>query len=472
MKKHCVLALLLSCWVFTSLKPLDTQRAEAVIAFESFEGTASELGYTVDNWRDGFSDYFDRVSNVNSGNPAPDAGYHIFSGVPSNIDDDGTGDQYFFGADDLDDDGNPRVDDLGVITFNTIDIVGQTNLKLVVALTQGRSSRFETDDYLRIYYALDGDIDAHPGTSSSFAVNSYTLLSEFKGSGLSTDLSEDGLGATVLSTGSFDDYTFSIPATGSSLSIRIVVDTDGGDEEVLIDNMRITADAPGAPTSATIAATAFLEGAYNGSGMRTTINAYIPLTQPYSINGHTGGSAASIPSGAVDWVLVELREAGTAATANNASKVGSTAGFLMSNGSIKATNGTSDLTISLSGNTGADFYVVVYHRNHLPIMSANAISASGGVYTIDFTSNSANTYQGGTSLATLSGGKFGMIAGDQNSDGQVNSTDLTDWRDQNGDPYSYAGSTADFNLDGQVNAVDRNGYQQPNSGKSSQVPTN
>ena len=227
-----------------------------------------------------------------------------------------------------------------------------------------------------------------------------------------------------------------------------------------------------APTSATVAATVFLEGAYNGTNLNTTITSSIPLSQPYSFNGHSGGSASGIPSGAVDWVLVELREAASAATANNGAKVGSAAGFLMSDGRIKATNGTDDLSVFLSGNSGAEFFVVIYHRNHLPIMSANAISESGSAYTIDFTTSSSNTYQGTSALSSLAGSKFGMVAGDQNSDGQVNSTDLTNWRVQNGGAFNYTGSSADFNLDGQVNAVDRNDYQQPNSGKSRQVPSN
>ena len=229
------------------------------------------------------------------------------------------------------------------------------------------------------------------------------------------------------------------------------------------------------PTTATVATTVFLQGAYNGTNLNTTLNSSIPTVQPYSgsaFNNHTGMESATAPAGAVDWVLVELREATTAATANNGAKVGSAAGFLMSDGRIKATNGTDDLTVSLSGNSGAEFFVVIYHRNHLPIMSANAISESGSAYTIDFTTSSSNTYQGTSALSSLAGSKFGMVAGDQNSDGQVNSTDLTNWRVQNGGAFNYTGSSADFNLDGQVNAVDRNDYQQPNSGKSRQVPFN
>ncbi|GAB5526542.1 MAG: hypothetical protein Roseis2KO_44140 [Roseivirga sp.] len=230
--------------------------------------------------------------------------------------------------------------------------------------------------------------------------------------------------------------------------------------------------ASSAPASVTVAATIFLEGAWNGTSLNTTINGSIPTAQPYNNNGHAGAeSVGSIPANAVDWVLVELREAGSAAAALAGTKVGSAAGFLMSDGTIKATDGASNLTVSLSGNTGSDFFIVVYHRNHLPVMSANAITESSSLYTIDFTSASANTYQGTTGLASLSGSRFGMLAGDADGDGDVDGTDLTTWRGQNGVQFSYNTTNGDFNLDGVINAIDRNDFQKKNNTKTSQVPT-
>lgn len=105
-------------------------------------------------------------------------------------------------------------------------------------------------------------------------------------------------------------------------------------------------------------------------------------------------------------------------------------------------------------------------------MSANAISESGGTYTIDFTSNSANTYQTTTALVSLAGSKFGMPAGDIDQDGDVDATDLSTWRTNNGAVFSYSGSgLADFNLDGVINAVGRNDFHQKNTLKTRQVPS-
>jgi hypothetical protein len=318
-------------------------------------------------------------------------------------------------------------------------------------------------------FAANTSLGAHTGSititgkKDNATVYSFTKSSGF--SNVSTFSPNNGFTLIDFSSDGASDYS-------GELVDEIIFTSTGNLEYMALD--AFTWDvAPTTPTSAVIAATVFIEGAYNGTNLKTTLNTNIPLTQPYSFNGHTGGTAASIPANAVDWVLVELREAGSAAAALNNTKVGSVAGFLMNDGSIKATDGTSDLTISLSGNTGADFYVVIYHRNHLPIMSANAVSESGGTYTIDFTSNSANTYQNTTALVSLASSKFGMPAGDIDQDGDIDATDLSTWRTNNGAVFSYSGSgLADFNLDGVINAVDRNDFHQKNTSKTRQVPGN
>ncbi|OEK07187.1 choice-of-anchor D domain-containing protein [Roseivirga misakiensis] len=270
--------------------------------------------------------------------------------------------------------------------------------------------------------------------------------------------------------------TFIIDFSSTIASIRtaeIHINSDDIHEPEYIFSIQAVGGSS-VPASVTVAATVFLEGAYNGTNLNTAINSSIPAQQPYNgVNSHSQTTSVSIPASAVDWVLVELREASTAATATNATRKGSTAGFLMNDGTIKATDGTSNLTINLTGNTGTDYYVVIYHRNHLPIMSAIAIDGSGGTLTIDFTSNSANTYQTTTALASLTNNKFGMPSGDVNQDGSINSTDLSTWRTNNGAAYSYSGNgSSDFNLDGEINAVDRNDFQQKNTSKTRRVPSN
>ncbi len=281
-----------------------------------------------------------------------------------------------------------------------------------------------------------------------------------------------GSDITTAGVTTLTEWSHDLNITGN-VRIRIRAISGTNSRRANIDDLAFTIPGPPAPTSVTVDATAFIEGAYNGTGLNTTLNANIPTGQPYSINGHSAGeTAGSIPAGAVDWVLVELREATSAAAALKSTKVGSAAGFLMDDGSIKATDGTSDLTVSLTGNTGSEFFVVVYHRNHLAIMSANPVAeGAGGTYDIDFTTLSANTYQTTSALTTLSTGKFAMPAGDADGDGDVDATDLTTWQGQNGKEFTYGNSNGDFNLDGVINAVDRNEFQQKNESKTSKVPT-
>ncbi len=217
-------------------------------------------------------------------------------------------------------------------------------------------------------------------------------------------------------------------------------------------------------TLATLSFKVFLEGALTGTMMSTTLNTALPVNPTSVYSGVVSETSTGIPVTAVDWVEVELRNSATGP------KIGTNrAGLLHSDGSITDKDGNA---FNMSQVDGSDYYIVIHHRNHLSVMSSSAVSPSAGIYSFDFTVAQANNYGNGSDGAVQVGSVYGMIAGDQNSDGQVNATDLTNWRMQNGGSFSYAGSTADFNLDGQVNAVDRNDYQQPNSGKTSQVPTN
>lgn len=418
------------------------------------------------------------------------SGYNFYSNYSAHEGD------YAFGGEDVDANVNP----LGsgkpsYVTLSTIDVSsyagGNAKVEFYAGANGLEANRYESGDYFLIEYAFDSDISTGANTVGNvpaladLETGTYAIGGAFYGgvgaasSDLLQDTDLDGAGnsdGTKLTQAMQEiSITYTIPAGANNMSVRVNV-LGGSAEEYVVDYIRISAESGGAsvPTSATIAASVFLEGAYNGTNLNTTINSSIPSAQPYSgatYNNHAGTENASAPATAVDWVLVELREAGSAAAAANSTKVGSAAGFLMSDGTIKATDGTSDLTVSLSGNTGADFYVVVYHRNHLPIMSANAISESSGTYSIDFTSNSANTYQTTTALASLSGSKFGMPSGDIDQDGDVDATDLSTWRTNNGGTFSYSGSGAsDLNLDGVVNAVDRNDFHQKNTSKSRQVP--
>ncbi|GAB4324011.1 MAG: hypothetical protein Kow00127_16700 [Bacteroidales bacterium] len=213
----------------------------------------------------------------------------------------------------------------------------------------------------------------------------------------------------------------------------------------------------------------FIEGPFNGSGMNTGLTGLtdFPLQQPYYItpwNYNGNETVTQIPTDVVDWVLIELRDAQDAASATPNTVIARQAAFLMSDGYIRSLNGTGpiqfdNLTVQQS------LFVVIYHRNHLAIMSANPLTETGGVYSYDFTTSIDQAYNSGQK--DLGGGRSGMFAADANADGNVGSPDKTLW--------NYSAGTKgylpeDFSLNGQVDNRDKNDFWLPNNGNGSQVP--
>lgn len=215
-----------------------------------------------------------------------------------------------------------------------------------------------------------------------------------------------------------------------------------------------------------------MEGPFNGTTMNTSLNSTgnLPLAQPYNTLpwNYTGSeSVAAIPSAdIVDWILVELRDAVDAGSANNTTIIAQQAAFLMSDGNIKGMDGTSNLQFSVSITN--NLFAVVWHRNHLGIMSAFHLTEVGGIYTYDFTNDAGQVYGGTLGHKELATGIYGMISGDGNADNQINSSDkINVWQPQAGTSGYLSG---DFNLDSQVATVDKITYWKPNSGRASQIP--
>jgi hypothetical protein len=214
---------------------------------------------------------------------------------------------------------------------------------------------------------------------------------------------------------------------------------------------------------------AFLEGPFSGGTMLTTLNSsvYLPLAQPYSgVPWNYGGteSVAVIPNGnIVDWVLLEIREtSGAAITATPAKVVARKAAFLLKNGTIVSLDGFSEVlfpSLALNDNV----YVVIYHRNHLSMMSSAPVPLVNFDYTYDFTTARSQAYLSGQKV--LAGG-FGMYAGDGDANGQILNPDKFLWMAQFG---TSGYKSADYNLNGQVLNPDKFLWM-ANFGKGSLVP--
>lgn len=201
----------------------------------------------------------------------------------------------------------------------------------------------------------------------------------------------------------------------------------------------------------------WLEGPYSNELMQTNLTNILPLTSPYSADPIT---VDAIPADVVDWVLLELRSSATGQTIRSKSMWLTKDGYLQSPGI--------SIVALLNAPPGA-YYVVIRHRNHLAIMSANAFqfATTGTAPLLDLT-NSANIYGTMSGVITVSPNNVAMIAGDADQNGAIGPSDRnTAWRNQVG-LSGYL--SADFNLDGSVFPSDLNRFWRVNSGRASMVP--
>jgi hypothetical protein len=215
----------------------------------------------------------------------------------------------------------------------------------------------------------------------------------------------------------------------------------------------------------------FIEGPYEGTEMNTELNAngLLPLSQPYNTLPwvYTGTeSVESIPNNdVVDWVLVELRDASSAFSAGGSTMFHSQAAFLLKDGSVVGLDGSSMLEFNETFSN--QLFVVVWHRNHLAIISASGLVATGNVYSLDFSIAATTVWGGSTGYNLIGTGVWGMAAGDVNQDKIVDATDKLYWAFDAGQQ-GYLKS--DSNLDGETNNPDKKEAWFVNLDMTSKVP--
>jgi hypothetical protein len=200
----------------------------------------------------------------------------------------------------------------------------------------------------------------------------------------------------------------------------------------------------------------FLEGPFDGSSMMYTgLNdlGELPLAQPYSGDTwyYAGTEAVNaIPNASVvDWVLLEFRETvGDVNTADASTIVAQQAAFVLNDGSVVGLDGSSEVVVPTAFT--ANVYVVIYHRNHIRVMSASALTMVGDIYVYDFTDAAAKAFN--SQQKDLGGGFYGMYAADGLNDGEVFSGDLGVLLNEY--PTFGGYNAADFNLDGEVFSAD------------------
>ena len=214
---------------------------------------------------------------------------------------------------------------------------------------------------------------------------------------------------------------------------------------------------------------AFLEGPFGGTDMAQELTGSIPTNQPYNIapwNYEGTESVDSIPENVVDWVLIELRDTTEAALATPETIIARQAAFILNDGKIVDMAGTDVLPYVSTAITN-NLFVVIRHRNHLPIMSKKPVTETNGIYTYDFTTPTGQAF-GNVAQQDLGNDIYGMFGGDANADNTVNDLDKTaSWSNETG-LSGYLSS--DLNLDGQSNNIDKNKIWLLNEGEEGKVP--
>jgi len=204
----------------------------------------------------------------------------------------------------------------------------------------------------------------------------------------------------------------------------------------------------------TFSARVLLEGPYNNGEISKNLNqtGYLPTNQPYDATPwiYSGSeSVGGLNENTSDWVLVELRSDPTTTLARRSA-------FIDKDGNIVDLDGISQ--VKFEGIAPGDYYLVVHHRNHLSVMSANTIYFdNSGSTSYDFTTGIEQYYQNSGAIQ-LPDGSWAMITGNTDGSSQVNQADLDNWTPEAGLKGYYPG---DFNFDTEVDNKDKNDFLIP-----------
>jgi hypothetical protein len=294
---------------------------------------------------------------------------------------------------------------------------------------------------------------------------------------------------TVLVNSNFVDWLTLDPTSGTvsgsgSTNVNLTFNSAGLEVGTYYANVTVTSNDPVTPTAIIpctlhvveeIVAdlTVFLEGPFAGTAMNTLLSqsGHLSLTQPYNTapwNYAGTENVAVIPNAdVVDWVLLEFRDAPLgASSATPSTTVEKRAVFVLNDGSIVDLDGVSP--VEMTEPIVNELFVVVRHRNHIPIMSSMQVTRTGNVYHYDFTDSAGKVYGGSSGYNEIAPGIWGLVSGDGLCDGVVDATDKTTvWNPEAGHSGYHNG---DMNLDGQISNSDKSEHWLPNIGKMSQVP--
>ncbi len=151
----------------------------------------------------------------------------------------------------------------------------------------------------------------------------------------------------------------------------------------------------------------------------------------------------------IDWVMVSLRTSIDASTT-----VCRKPALLTNSGKVVFTE-----FFACCDLMNTNYYIVVEHRNHLPIMTPQPVSVVNGVLSFDFRANQSYVRLLGSGQKLVAPGVYAMYAGngDQHlaleSPKDINANDIAFWNADNGKHSGYY--FQDYDLNGDVNVQDK-----------------
>ncbi len=166
----------------------------------------------------------------------------------------------------------------------------------------------------------------------------------------------------------------------------------------------------------TIDLQAFLAAAYNttSDNMDKTLNTanLLPMDDPYGLGQ---SYSLPLPSNAVDWVKIELRDKN-----NNTSVLYSFARFIDQSGQVIEKD---ESNFKMTGVAMDSYYIAIIHRNHFAVMSNSTVDLSASP-SLNFKTAQATAWQDpavstNAAMKEVETGVFALWDGDANDDGFV-----------------------------------------------------
>ncbi len=174
----------------------------------------------------------------------------------------------------------------------------------------------------------------------------------------------------------------------------------------------------------------------------------LPLTQPFNTEpfNYTGTeSVETLPVDVVDWILVELRDPNDIDLI-----ITQQAFFLRKDGMLIGLDGSEELYFS--GTSAENYFLAIYHTNHLSVLSSTPHPVQQMATVYDFT-NTATAAMGSNQTKNI-GGQYVMNSGDLDGNGIINNEDYNLWNISGAKINTYSRADADGN--GIINSLDYN----------------